>query len=95
MDGREIDIRWNREKDELLRARRGIGFERVALMMEAGNYLAVIDHWNPIRYPNQKVFVLNIDDYAYYVPFVETAFEIFLKTIFRSRKATKLHLRGN
>lgn len=37
---------------------------------------------------------LTIVDYGYYVPFVESEFSIFLKTIIRSRKATKLYLRG-
>ena len=45
------------------------------------------------EYPNQRVFIVNIDDYAYLVPYVESESEVFLKTIIPSRKATKLYLR--
>jgi len=37
--------------------------------------------------------VVEINNYAYLVPFVETDEEIFLKTIIPSRKATKKYLR--
>ena len=49
-------------------------------------------HPNQERYPNQKVSVVIINDYAYLVPFVESDNEIFLKTIIPSRKATKEYL---
>jgi hypothetical protein len=40
----------------------------------------------------QRIFIINIDDYAYLVPFIETEEDVFLKTIIPSRKATKLYL---
>jgi len=40
------------------------------------------------------MFVLDIDDYVYLVPYVENRKEIFLKTIIPSRKATKMYLGG-
>lgn len=95
LDGFDREIRWDPLKDEWLRVRRQMSFEKVAAMIEKDEYLTIIDHWNTIRYPHQRVFILNIDDYGYYVPFVETTFAIFLKTIIRSRKITRLHLRGN
>lgn len=36
---------------------------------------------------------MNIDDYAYLVPFVEGEADVFLKTIIPSRKATNRYLR--
>jgi len=51
-----------------------------------------IEHPNDDKYPNQRVFVININDYAYLVPYVENQKEIFLKTVIPSRKATKLYL---
>ena len=57
--------------------------------IEAGHEVAVLMHPNQLRYPNQKISVVLIEDYAYLVPFVETDREIFLKTIIPSRKATK------
>ncbi len=44
------------------------------------------------KYPNQRVFVVAVDGYAYLVPYVEDNREIFLKTIIPSRKATKQYL---
>ena len=44
------------------------------------------------RYYNQKIFLMNIDNYIYLVPFVENKDEIFLKTIIPSRKYTKKYL---
>ena len=54
--------------------------------------LNVIDHPNQERYPGQRIFVVNIRDYAYLVPFVESESEFFLKTIIPSRKATRDYL---
>ena len=39
------------------------------------------------------MFIININNYAYLVPFVEDEKEIFLKTIIPSRKATKKYLK--
>ncbi len=40
----------------------------------------------------KNLYVLEINNYAYLVPFVETKNEIFLKTIIPSRKYTKKYL---
>ena len=45
------------------------------------------------KYPNQKIFVINIDNYIWLVPFVKNEKEIFLKTAIPSRKATKKYLK--
>ncbi|MBI5207880.1 MAG: hypothetical protein HY934_08825 [Candidatus Firestonebacteria bacterium] len=51
--------------------------------------LDAVPHPKQNKYPNQKMFVINIDNYAYLVPFIEDEETIFLKTIIPSRKATK------
>jgi hypothetical protein len=38
------------------------------------------DH-NLDKYPNQKIFIVKVENYVYLVPFVETDVEVFLKTI--------------
>ena len=58
--------------------------------IEGKDILDVLDN---INYPNQKIFVLEIDNYVYLVPFVENEDEIFLKTIIPSRKFTKKYLK--
>lgn len=52
-------------------------------------------HPNKEKYPNQRMFVVRIDDYAWLVPYVENDAEFFLKTVIPSRKATKQYLKGD
>lgn len=93
LGGQLKEIKWEAAKDERLLLERGIGFAFVANLLEQGVYLMIVDHWNQSRYPGQKAFVIEIAGYAYYVPYVETELDVFLKTIFPSRKATRLYLR--
>lgn len=86
---------WNPLKNEWLIQERGVSFERVVFCIEHGRLLDVILHPNPAKYPKQKMFVVDIDDYAYLVPFVESEEQVFLKTVIPSRKATRQYLRGN
>ena len=81
---------WNSEKNRKLIKERGVSFEICLVKIESKD---VLDILNNINYPNQKIFVLKIDDYVYLVPFVENKNEIFLKTIIPSRKFTKKYLK--
>ena len=80
---------WNSEKNKKLIKERGVSFEICLVKIEGGDILDVLDN---INYPNQRIFVLEIDDYVYLVPFVENENEVFLKTIIPSRKFTKKYL---
>ena len=84
---------WSSEKNESLKKERGMSFEEVVFHIERGDLLDVLGHPNQERYPGQRIFVVDIDDYAYLVPFVEDEAEVFLKTIIPSRKATNSYLR--
>ena len=84
--------KWNHEKNEKLKAERGVGFERIILHIERGDLLDVIEHPNRLKYPNQKILVVKVESYAYLVPFVEDEKGKFLKTIIPSRKATREYL---
>jgi uncharacterized DUF497 family protein len=86
-------ICWNPEKNEWLKEARGVCFEQVADILEQEDELDVIDHPNQEKYPQQKIIVVNINDYAYLIPRVETEDGIFLKTIIPSRKMTAKYLR--
>ena len=83
---------WNHEKNAQLIKERQISFERVIYHIEREGLLDIIKHPNSSKYPNQRIFIVNIDNYAYLVPFVENDEEIFLKTIIPSRKATRKYL---
>jgi len=82
-------FRWSPEKNEFLKAERGVSFEEVVVSVEAGALLAVVPHPNPKKYPRQKIMVVEVVGYAYLVPFVEADDHFFLKTIIPSRKATR------
>ena len=90
-----VEYDWNDEKDDWLRRVRNIGFQDVLYHISQGDLLDVIEHPNQKRYPGQRIFVLNIEDYVYIVPFVEDDDVVFLKTIIPSRKLTKRYLRGD
>ena len=85
-------FRWNHEKNEQLKAERDISFEEVVLVIETDGLLDLLQHPNPDKYPNQLVFVIALNGYAYLVPFVEEENYFFLKTIIPSRKATRDYL---
>ena len=86
---------WNPEKNSFLIQERGISFEEIVFHIENGDVLDLLEHPNRERYPNQRVFIVNVEGYAYLVPFVEDEREVFLKTIIPSRKATRDYLGGS
>jgi uncharacterized DUF497 family protein len=87
-------INWNSEKSLMLKESRGICFEDVVFYIEKGNILNDYQHPNQQRYPDQRIMVIGINNYAYLVPYTEDEEEIFLKTIIPSRKATEKYLGG-
>lgn len=84
--------KWSREKNEMLKAERGISFEQVVMHIEKDDVLDVYEHPNQERYCNQQILVVEIENYAYVVPFVESSEGRFLKTVIPSRKATRKYL---
>ena len=84
---------WDNGKNEKLKEERGISFEEVVFHIERDDILDILEHPNQKKYGNQRVFVLNIEGYAYLVPFLETETEVVLKTIIPSRKATRRYLK--
>jgi hypothetical protein len=85
---------WSQEKNEWLEEHRGVCFEDILFALENGDLLDDGMHPNQQRYPGQKIMVVEVNQYAYLVPYVEAQDEIFLKTIIPSRKASRDHLRG-
>jgi uncharacterized DUF497 family protein len=84
--------RWSETKNERLKVERRVSFEDVVKAVEDGDLLDVLEHPNQVRYPHQRVFVVEFEGYAYFVPFIEAAECCFLKTIIPSRKATRDYL---
>jgi uncharacterized DUF497 family protein len=87
-----FDLRWSDDKNNFLLNERGVSFELIAMAIKDKRILKVIK--NPSsNFDNQMIVIIAINNYAYIVPFVvnEEKKEIFLKTAFPSRKATKLY----
>ena len=82
-------IRWNEEKNQLLQIQRKLSFEMVLDKIENQEILARRSHPDKVKYPHQFIFVLELEGYICYVPFVENDEEIFLKSIIPSRKLKK------
>jgi len=83
---------WDKNKNEQLKRDRDIGFEDVIQALVEGRELDRITHPNKKRYANQKILIVNIENYAYLVPFIEDEDKVFLKTVIPSRKMTKKYL---
>ena len=84
---------WEDEKNDKLKVERGISFEEVVFYIANDFVLDIVLHPNQSKYPNQRMFIVNIDNYAYLVPFIEENEVVYLKTIIPSRKATKKYLK--
>jgi hypothetical protein len=63
----------------------------VILSLEDGKLLDIVSHFNLEKYPNQKLLIVTIKNYTYYVPFVEDEIKVFLKNIIPSRKYHKIY----
>jgi hypothetical protein len=87
-------IRWNEEKGRALaedEARGRVGFEECIAAIAAGRIVDVVAIPS-LNHPSQRMFILAIRNHAYCVPFVESDAEIFLRTVFPSRKFTAIYL---
>jgi len=83
---------WNESKNIVLQNLRKVSFEDVVAAIKNEKLIEVVDHPNKEKYPNQKIFIVEIYDYIHIVPFVEDEEKYFLKTIYPSREATKRYL---
>ncbi|MEA2072628.1 MAG: toxin [Campylobacterota bacterium] len=89
-----MNFKWNLEKNALLKIERGVCFEDVVSQIYEDNVLDIIQHPNTQKYPEQKIYIILLQNYVHMIPFVKTDDEIFLKTIVPSRKMHKLYVRS-
>jgi len=89
-----MHFEWDEHKNKQLKTNRSVCFEDVFIAISENRLLDILPHHNPVKYPNQKLFIVQIRDYVYYVPFVEDGEIIFLKNIIPSRKYQKKYLEG-
>ena len=87
-------FRWDPDKNEQLKAGRGISFEEIVAAVEEDGLKDILVHPNQRRYPGQVVLVVAYRDYIFLVPSVEEKTHYFLKTIIPTGKATRDYLRS-
>ena len=86
----ETRFGWSAEKNRQLTEQRGVSFEGVLSAMEQDGLVDVLEHPNQDRYAGQLIYVVEIDNYLYLVPFVtQPDGTRFLKTIIPSRRAMR------
>ena len=82
-----MNIIWNDDKNTKLKKERKISFEEITILILEQKYVEIVQH--PKR-PEQRLFIIPINDYIHVVPFVIDADNnIVLKTAFPSRKFHK------
>ena len=82
-----VDIRWSQLKSERLKRTRGASFEEVI----SAELIAVKRH---PKKAGQNVMLFKFKGYIWIVPYVQEKDYIFLKTLYPSRKYTKLYRTG-
>lgn len=85
-----MEFTFSKEKNEILIKNRGISFDDVIEAISKKGVLLDIKHPNQEKFPKQSMFVVDIEDYAYCVPYVQKGDKIFLKTIYPNRKFKQL-----
>ena len=81
------EIRWDLLKSERLKRTRGVSFEEII----QSKLVAIKEH---PKKEQQNLMLFQFRGYIWVVPFVEEKDHIFLKTLYPSRKFTKLYKKG-
>lgn len=78
---------WDEDKNTELKLERDVSFEVISNIILNKKYLDILE--NPSK-PNQNIFVVEIKQYIYAVPFIlDKDSNIILKTAYPSRKLNK------
>ena len=56
--------KWDNQKNEKLKAERGISFQQIVMHIERGDLLDLVAHPNQKKYPGQQIIVVEINEYA-------------------------------
>lgn len=77
---------WNSEQNQHLIEERGFSFEDASYYLLKGGLIDDVSHPSSEKYPNQRIFVIDVEGYVYFIPYVESKEYIFLKTIIPAAK---------
>ena len=81
------EYKWDPLKSKRLKLARGASFEEVL----KGQFIGMMEH--PTR-ADQKVLLMWYQNYVWALPCIKTEGEVFLKTLYKCRKYTKIFKRG-
>ncbi|MBI2059498.1 MAG: toxin [Nitrospirae bacterium] len=81
------DVRWALSKSKKLKRKRGVSFEEIV----RARLVAVKEH--PSR-SHQNILLFELGGYIWVVPYVARGETVFLKTLFPSRKYTRMWKKG-
>ena len=82
-----LEIRWSLLKSERLKRTRGVSFEEII----QSTLIVVKEH---PRKTHQNIMLFEYRGYIWVVPYVESENEIFLKTLYPSRRYTRRYRKG-
>ena len=83
---------YNEAKNTILKETRNIDFKSIVDTLSTKETLQSFLHPNQKKYPNQEIFIVNMQGYFYFVPYIINKEGFFLKTAFRCRKWNKQYL---
>jgi predicted DNA binding CopG/RHH family protein len=82
-----VRLAWDETKNLQLTRERGLSSDDVENAIELGKVLDDLPHPNALKYPNQRILVVEIDEFICIVPYVSDGEVRFLKTVYPSRKS--------
>lgn len=78
------EVKWSVLKSRRLKRTRGVSFEEIIKA-------EFVDFKDNPRRQNQRIMLFEYKNYIWLVPFVQEGNTIFLKTLYPSRKYTKIY----
>jgi len=81
-----MNIIFDKEKNKKLKKERGVSFEVIIEKMAEEKIILDFSHPDAERYPNQRIMVIEINEYPYCVPYLKEKDKIILKTIYPDRR---------
>ena len=85
----QLTLQWSASKNQHLKETRGLSFEMVEEAIQNGDLVDIMAHPNQEKYPHQHMLTVVISGYSRCVPCVIDGVNVFLKTVYPSRKAMK------
>ena len=88
-------VHFNEEKNQLLKATRGVGFDEIINALAGGELVVDLAHPS-CKHCHQRMYAVRIKQYVYAVPYVidQAKNQLFFKTVYPSRTLTKKYIKG-